>query len=214
MIDGWAEALEEDLATADSAEATRALSMVQHIRGSVEQARGLITALLAHSVSRDQALECEPISLRNLVKHIATTHDRPWTGGEVLAGDLLDVWGDPVLLRQVFDNLVGNAFKYVAAGTTPRVLIEAERIDDGWARAMVRDNGIGIPVMQRERVFESFHRATEGYHGTGLGLAICKRIIERHGGTICVAPNPDAVGSCFEFTLPTTPEAMARATST
>ncbi len=214
VIDGWAEALEEDLAAADSPQTTRALPMVQHIRASVEQARGFITALLAHSVSRDQALEGEQVSLRNMVKHIATTRDLPRTGGEILTGELLDVWGDRVLLRQVLDNLVGNAFKYVAAGTTPRVWVEAERIDGCWARVMVRDNGIGIPVMQRERVFESFHRATEGYHGTGLGLAICKRIVERHGGTIRVAPNPDGVGSCFEFTLPTTLEAFVQATTT
>jgi PAS domain S-box-containing protein len=213
VIDGWAEALEEDLGSSGSPEATRAVTMVQHIRASVEQARGFIAALLAHSVSRDQALECEQVALRNLVKHIAGTHDRPRAGGEIVAGDLLDVWGDRVLLRQVLDNLIGNAFKYVAPGTSPRVLVEAERLDDGWARVMVRDNGIGVPFTQRERIFETFHRASEGYQGTGLGLAICKRIIERHGGTIRVTSNPDGVGSCFAFTLPTTPEAFARATS-
>jgi signal transduction histidine kinase len=210
VIDGWAEALEEDLTASDSSEAARALPMVQHIRASVEQARGFISALLAHSVSRDQALECEPISLRNLVKHIAGTRDRPRNGGEIVTGDLLDAWADRMLLRQVLDNLIGNAFKYVAPGTTPRVLIEAEDLGDGWAKVMVRDNGIGVPLLQRERVFESFHRATEGYQGTGLGLAICKRIIQRHGGNIRVTANPDGVGSCFEFTLPMTPEALQR----
>jgi signal transduction histidine kinase len=211
VIDGWAEALEEELIARDSPQAARDVSMVQHIRASVEQARGFISALLAHSVSRDQALECEPIALRNLVKHIAATHDRPRAGGDIIAGDLLDVWADRVLVRQVLDNLVGNAFKYVAPGTTPRVLIEAEHIGEGWARVMVRDNGIGVPLLQRERVFESFHRATDGYQGTGLGLAICKRIIHRHGGSIRVTANPDGVGSCFEFTLPATAEAFARA---
>jgi len=214
VIDGWAEALEEDLIAANTPDAARAGSMVQHIRASVEQARGFISALLAHSVSRDQALECEPVALRNLVKHISGTHDRPRAGGEIIAGDLLDVWADRVLLRQVLDNLVGNAFKYVAPGITPRVVIEAEPDDEGWARVTVRDNGIGVPLMQRDRIFESFHRATDGYQGTGLGLAICKRIIERHGGTIRVTANPDGVGSCFEFTLPMTPEAFARSTTT
>ena len=214
VIDGWAEALEEDLVAMDTPDAARGVSMVQHIRAGVEQARGFISALLAHSVSRDQALECEPVPLRNLVKHISGTRDRPRAGGEIVAGDLLDVWADKVLLRQVLDNLVGNAFKYVALGVTPRVLIEAEPVDEGWARVMVRDNGIGVPFVQRDRIFETFHRATEGYQGTGLGLAICKRIVERHGGTIRATANPDGVGSCFEFTLPTTPEAFARATTT
>ncbi len=53
------------------------------------------------------------------------------------------------------------------------------------------------------------HRASE-YRGTGLGLAICRRIIQRHGGSIRVTDNPDGVGSCFEFTLPTTPEAFEK----
>jgi signal transduction histidine kinase len=92
------------------------------------------------------------------------------------------------------------------------VRIDAQRLDGGWARIQVRDNGIGVPLLQRERVFESFHRATDGYQGTGLGLAICKRIVQRHGGTIRVTVNPDGVGSCFEFTLPTTAEAFAGAT--
>jgi signal transduction histidine kinase len=118
-----------------------------------------------------------------------------------------------MLLRQALDNLVGNAFKYVERGTVPRVRIEAERVDDGWARVMVRDNGIGVPIADRERVFDSFHRASApSYQGTGLGLAICKRIIQRHGGNIRVTDNPDGVGSCFEFTLPTTAEALKRAT--
>jgi len=214
VIDGWAEALEEDLGESEAADALAAVPMVQHIRASVEQMRSFIADLLAHAVSRDQSLHCESVALRNLVKHIAATRDRPRNGGEILAeGDLLDVWVDRVLLRQVLDNLIGNSFKYVAPDVVPRVIIDAQRDDDGWARVRVRDNGIGIPASQRERVFDSFHRASEEkYQGTGLGLAICKRVIQRHGGTIVITDNPDGQGTCFEFTLPTTPDALARAT--
>ena len=78
----------------------------------------------------------------------------------------------------------------------------------------VRDNGIGVPPPQRERIFESFQRASSGnYRGTGLGLAICRRIIQRHGGSIHVTDNPDGIGSTFEFTLPTTPTAFNQALS-
>ena len=100
VIDGWAEALQEDLSSADHLESVQAAPMVQHIRASVEQARGFISALLAHSVSRDQALECEPIALSSMVKHIASTHDRPHQGGEIVADDLVDVWADRVLLSR------------------------------------------------------------------------------------------------------------------
>ena len=127
VIDGWAEALEEDFAASDSTEAAEAAPMVQHIRSSVAQARAFIADLLARTVARDQALECERISLSTLVKHIAVSRDRPRNGGEIVAGDLVDVWADQVLLRQVLDNLIGNAMKYVAPGTAPRVVIEGER---------------------------------------------------------------------------------------
>ena len=130
VIDGWAEALEEDLSASESADASAAAPMVQHIRAGVDQMRGFIADLLAHAVARDQTLSCEMVALRNLVKHIAATRDRPEGGGEILAGETVDVWADRVLLRQVLDNLIGNSFKYVETGTVPRVFIEAERIDD------------------------------------------------------------------------------------
>jgi PAS domain S-box-containing protein len=212
VIDGWAEALEDELTHSDSAEAAGAAPMVHHIRGSVDQMRGLISGLLAHSMARDQALDLEMVSLRNQVKHIVATLENPRAGGEIVAGDLLDVWADRVLLRQVLDNLIGNALKYVAPGTVPRVVVEAEVANPGWACVKVRDNGIGVPPPQRERIFESFQRASgEDYRGTGLGLAICRRIIQRHGGNIHVTGNPDGIGSSFEFTLPTTPTAFERA---
>jgi PAS domain S-box-containing protein len=213
VIDGWAEALQEDLGASDSPDALAAAPMVQHIRAGVDQMRGFIADLLAHAVARDQTLSTELIPLRNLVKHIAATRDRPSAGGDIIAGELYDVWADRVLLRQVLDNLIGNAFKYVEPGVVPRVLIEAEKIDDNWVKVMVRDNGIGIPPDKRQQVFDRFERLTaENYAGTGLGLAIVKRIIERHGGTIGVTDNPDGVGACLVFTLPTNAETLATAT--
>jgi len=214
VIDGWAEALEDEFTHSDSPEAAGAAPMVQHIRGSVDQMRGLISGLLAHSMARDQALDFEMVSLRNQVKHVIATLDNPRAGGEIITGDLLDVWADRVLLRQVLDNLIGNALKYVAPGTVPRVMVEAEATTDGWACVKVRDNGIGVPPAQRERIFESFQRASgEDYRGTGLGLAICRRIIQRHGGNIHVTDNPDGIGSAFEFTVPTSSTAFERATA-
>ena len=79
MIDGWAEALEEDLTHEQLLRSCRAAPMVQHIRVSVDQMRGLISGLLAHSMARDQALDCELVPLRNLVKHIAATLETPGT---------------------------------------------------------------------------------------------------------------------------------------
>ncbi len=215
VIDGWAEAIQEDLAETEDPIAQGAASAVDHIRGGVEQMRSFISDLLAHAVARDQTLRCEAVSLRNMVKHIAVQRDRPdLASGGIQLGDLPDVWADRLLVRQVLDNLISNALKYVEPGVVPDVHVEASRIDDDWVQVAVRDNGIGIEPGQRERVFDSFHRASnEGYAGTGLGLAICKRIVERHGGTIRVEANPTG-GSLFAFTLPATPAAFAAATQT
>jgi signal transduction histidine kinase len=87
------------------------------------------------------------------------------------------------LLARVLSNLIGNAVKFVAPGTRPRVTVRAED-DGGSVRLWVEDNGIGIPREHQERVFGVFERlhSQELYPGTGLGLAIVRRAIERMGG--------------------------------
>src|SRR4029077_7243425 len=121
------------------------------------------------------------------------------------------VQADPVLLRQLLDNLIGNAIKYTAAGTTPALTITAHR-DGPMIEIRIVDNGIGIPEGQHDAIFGNFHRAhpSEGYQGTGLGLAICRRIVERHHGTI-VAPDNPGGGTCFIFTVPAALPALAPA---
>ncbi len=108
---------------------------------------------------------------------------------------------DPSLVRQVLQNLIGNAIKFTPEGG--RVRVEAENGDIA-VEVRVIDTGIGIPEDKRESVFNKFEQV--GQHkgpikGTGLGLAICRQIIERHGGRIGVE-SEEGVGSTFFFTLP------------
>src|SRR6185436_15083712 len=112
------------------------------------------------------------------------------------------VQADPVLVRQLVDNLVGNAIKYTAPGVVPALRISATTTG-GMVTVRIADNGIGIPEGQHDAIFGNFHRAhtTSAYLGTGLGLAICKRIVERHGGDIAAVDDPGG-GSCFIFSLP------------
>lgn len=114
------------------------------------------------------------------------------------------VWGDPAQIRRLFENLIGNAIKYVAPGRPPVVRILAERDGEMW-RFCVEDNGIGIPPEARERVFLIFQRLhTRGdYPGNGIGLAVCRKIVERHGGRMWVESEVSQ-GSRFYFTLPET----------
>ena len=111
------------------------------------------------------------------------------------------IFGDGDRLHQAFANLMGNALKYTEKGT---VEISAGT-SDSHAVVVVRDTGIGIPVEEQERIFDQFYRVdnplTHKVGGAGIGLSIVKKIIERHGGEICVRSQP-GVGSQFTVTLP------------
>jgi two-component system, chemotaxis family, sensor kinase Cph1 len=109
---------------------------------------------------------------------------------------------DETLLAQLFQNLIGNALKFRKPGH-PCVVHIGTELRDGEPVLFVRDNGIGIPAEQRERIFAIFHRlhGRTKYPGNGIGLAICKRIVEHHGGRIWVESQPDQ-GATFFFTIP------------
>ena len=111
------------------------------------------------------------------------------------------VAADPDKLRQVLVNLIENAVKYSGEGTVHVRLLR----DDGKMRFSVRDNGLGIPFEEHERVFEKFYRLdpdmTRGVGGTGLGLYICRELIEGMDGRIWLESSP-GVGSTFTFELP------------
>ncbi len=213
VVDGWAETLEDLLRDTDTVPTEAALPMLGHVRAGVATMRTFVTDLLAHAVARDQTLRGEPVRLGTVVRRVMLTRDRPGTVSPVQTGPLPEVWGDRLLVQQLLDNLIGNALKYARPGVRPDVAVTAEAAATGWTRVRVCDNGVGIPRDHRELVFRTFHRVDPARPGgTGLGLSICKRIVERHGGTIHALPNPQGPGTCFELTLPATQEAFERAT--
>jgi light-regulated signal transduction histidine kinase (bacteriophytochrome) len=122
------------------------------------------------------------------------------SGAQITYDPLPTVMGDSSQLVQLFQNLIGNAIKF--KGSEPvRVHISAQSGEGHWEFS-VRDNGIGIASEYHQRIFVMFqrlHGRTE-YPGTGIGLAICKKIAERHGGTVWVESTPGE-GSNFKFTI-------------
>ena len=124
---------------------------------------------------------------------------------EVVYSDLPSVMGDPSQLRQLFQNIIGNALKF-RSENRPRVQLDAKRDGDQWTFS-IRDNGVGFDQRYAERVFGVFKRLHRNADipGTGIGLAICQRIIDRHGGRIW-AESKLGEGSCFYFTLPAVAE--------
>jgi len=164
----------------------------------------LIDDLLDYATAENRTLNTTTVDLKALADDIAQER----LGGArhpdtmIVVDPLPAVPGDATLLRQVLDNLIGNAVKYTAEGRQPYVRITS-RPQGETVRIDVADRGIGLPEDQRDAVFAAFNRAagSEGYPGTGLGLAIVHRIIERHGGEVGVEDNPGG-GSRFWFTLP------------
>ncbi len=116
------------------------------------------------------------------------------------------IHADAVQMRQLFQNLIGNALKYRSGDRPAQVDVRAQRGADRWV-IEVADNGIGFEPEQAARLFDPFHRlqTRADYEGTGLGLAVCSRIVRRHGGTISATGVPDA-GATFTVVLPTRPE--------
>lgn len=124
-----------------------------------------------------------------------------------IADDLPWLWADPERLRQVLDNLLSNAVKYSPAGGEIEVGACA---DEREVEVWVRDEGIGIPAAERDRVFERFHRLERSHPGgTGLGLHIARSLVELHGGRIWVDGGPHG-GSVFRFTMPRADATRAR----
>ncbi|BCJ49616.1 hypothetical protein Asp14428_10910 [Actinoplanes sp. NBRC 14428] len=209
-VEGWSDAALTALGEAPEHPATEdARDGLRRVQRAGGRMRNLINDLLAYTTARDAELAAVDLPLGPLVAELTAARvDQAESGGAPVprfhVDDLPPVHADPILVRQLLDNIISNAVKYTAPGVTPELEIGAGLTEAGLVEIRVRDNGIGIPAGQHGRVFDNFHRAhrTAGYAGTGLGLGICRRIVERHGGTIGAEPNPGGRGTCFVFTLP------------
>ncbi|WP_239164008.1 ATP-binding protein [Actinoplanes palleronii] len=209
-VDGWtAAALEALDGVPEHPGLHQAQDDLARLTRASARMRGLIDGLLSYATAREATVAPVVVELAEVVADIVVARaDAAVAAGKpeprFSIGPLPAVRADPVLVRQLVDNLVGNAIKYTGPGVVPALEISAVSSPaDPLVTVRIADNGIGIPDGQHEAIFGNFHRAhlTGDYLGTGLGLAICKRIVERHGGVISAADHPGG-GSCFEFTLP------------
>lgn len=121
--------------------------------------------------------------------------------GKVLINNLPSVYGNPVELRLLFQNLISNGLKFRKSGVSPIIKVTAKESITHF-EFFVKDNGIGIDIEDYGKIFFIFQRLhpTEEYDGTGLGLAYCRKIVELHGGKIWI-DSEVGVGSSFNFTL-------------
>ena len=145
-------------------------------------------------------VDCNVV-VKNVLMTLASTIEQ--SRATVTVDRLPIVLGESSQLTLVFQNLIVNALKFVAADVAPQVSVSAERAGALW-RLSVIDNGIGIEPRHRERIFGMFKRlhSVDEYPGTGLGLALVKKIVERDGGEIGVEAGPSGTGCRFWVTLP------------
>jgi len=118
-----------------------------------------------------------------------------------VAPDMPILVGDRTRLREIWENLIGNAAKFMGDQPAPRIKVGVQD-RDGEVVYFVRDNGIGIDDRYREKIFGLFEKLDPNTEGTGVGLAIVKRVVETHGGRIWVESEGIGHGSTFCFTLP------------
>lgn len=171
----------------------------------------MIEALLMLSRVNTHGDDFIPVDLEEVTSTvISDLESRIGTaGGEVSFDGFAIIKADPVQMHQLLQNLIGNALKYHKPETAPRVNISVEPVQkevgslSDAVRISVSDNGIGFDEQYLERIFQPFHRLVgrSEFEGSGIGLAICKKIVERHNGSITARSRPGQ-GSTFIVTLP------------
>jgi light-regulated signal transduction histidine kinase (bacteriophytochrome) len=188
-----------------SSEATRRLGL---IRAGAQQMGNLIDDLLGFSRLGRVELKQGRVSVPAVVREVIVElkQENPDREIDFVLQALPPCFADPILVKQVFRNLLGNAVKFT--GGRPSARIEVGSIADPGPRKQrvvtyfVKDNGVGFDARYSDKlfgVFQRLHRA-EDFPGTGVGLALVKRIVERHGGSVW-AESTVGVGATFYVTL-------------
>jgi signal transduction histidine kinase len=200
VVGGYLELLGDEYADALD---EQALQWITAGGRAVARSQGLIDALLQYARAGSMPCRRTEADLAEVAEHaLMDLRDVVGAAGAVVTLDpgLPRVPGDPILLRQLLQNLVGNAVKYRRPGEPSRVRIAAARRNGEWL-VTVTDNGIGIAAADTDRVFEMFTQVDAATAGFGVGLSTCRRIVERHGGRIRAEAAPGG-GTTVAFTLP------------
>jgi len=201
------------------------LDYLERMESAARRMQVLIQDLLKLSRITSCALPFEQCNLGEIVRAVLLDLEImiEQKNATVEVGELPTIEADPVQMRQLFQNLISNALKFQRPGDKPEVVVEGrvyqmkERNIAGAApgqqicKIVVRDNGIGFDTGFAEQIFIVFQRlhTRSEYEGTGIGLAVCRKITDRHGGSI-VAKSAEGQGAAFIVTLPvaqTSPQA-------
>ena len=201
---------------------------VSRMKNAAGRMQNLINDLLTFSRVATKTQPFQPVNLKRIAEEVASDLEVriEQTRGRVEIGELPVLEADSVQMRQLFQNLIGNALKFHRTDEEPVVKIYAEPIspngasvqiggeevqigeNDNFRRIVVEDNGIGFDEKYLDRIFTVFQRlhGRMEYEGSGIGLAVCRKIVERHGGQITATSKPGA-GARFYIDLPVAQDA-------
>ena len=207
----------KDACTGAGALSTSGRDCLERMLGASRRMEALIDGLLAYSRLGARTSPRAAVDLSEVVQAVLSDLEVQVrkVGGRVETGDLPTVEADPTQMRQLLQNLIGNALKFHRPDEPPVVKVHGEVLGaegtpaasgapmERHCRIIVEDNGIGFDEKYAERIFEVFQRlhGRAAYEGTGVGLAICRRIVERHHGSIVARGSPGQ-GATFVVTLP------------
>jgi signal transduction histidine kinase len=200
-ITGFSQILAEDAADALSAENRMHL---ERVRSSARQMEELIEGLLAMARIEKADLHHAIVDLSAMAKEIELEmrEAQPGRSAEFVIDNDMSVLGDPVLLRCVLANLLGNAWKFTATRPHTKIEFGKSKPETGPTLFFVKDNGAGFEMKYADKLFSPFQRmhTQDQFPGTGVGLATVQRVVIKHGGRIWAQSRPDE-GATFFFTL-------------
>ncbi|MBN2025101.1 MAG: PAS domain S-box protein [Pirellulales bacterium] len=189
---------------------------IERMKNAATRMQALINGLLTLSRVTTAAADFEPVDLNKTVREVLSDLEVKIEQSQARldVGKLPTLQADPLQMRQLLQNLIGNALKFHAQGETPRIRVSGRYVGrhdrvlgDAPAKEQceitVEDDGIGFDAKYLDRIFDVFQRLhpREAHEGTGVGLAICRKIAERHGGAITARSQPGQ-GAAFVVTLP------------
>jgi PAS domain S-box-containing protein len=200
-IHGFTQILKEDYATHLDNEGQRICSVIQD---NAQKMGNLIDNLLAFARLNRAEIQCLAINMNQLVESIfqELTDKESQKRITLHVGRLCNVQGDPVMIRQVWFNLISNAIKYTSKRSMASISISCKN-EPGKCIFCIKDNGAGFDMKYNQKLFMVFQRlhSEKEYEGTGVGLAIVQRIVQRHGGEVWAEGEIDQ-GAAFYFSMP------------
>ncbi len=184
------------------------IAYLEKVENSAQRMTSIIDGVLNYSTLNKSGHPVEWVNLNTIIENITTDLELVIQEKNALlvTHKLPQINGAPILIHQLFYNLIHNALKFSLPNNPPRVIISCSQIlIDGlkYVRVAIKDNGVGFDPKYAERIFNAFERlhTKDEFEGTGLGLALCKKIVERHHGTIEASGHQDN-GAEFLVCLP------------